>query len=100
MKISEFFKPTDKQRQAFRLIGKGGFIFYGGARGGGKTHLIRGGGMLSATQFPGIRIVIVRKHYGELEEGIVDLLQEEYPPEIFKYRYDKKRRVFVFENGS
>ena len=47
------------------------YVAYGGARGGGKTHVLRVKAFGGALTYPGIRIMIVRREYPELEQNII-----------------------------
>lgn len=74
------------------------YVAYGGARGGGKTHVLRikafGGGL----QYPGIRILIVRKEYPELEQNIILPMRKMIPAEVATY--NGSMRMLFFANGS
>jgi len=98
--IKDYINLHPKQLECFRYIGKGKIIFFGGARGGGKSHLALASAVLAALQFPGLRILIMRRHYDELEQYFITKLTDQYPQEIFGYRYNKKNRVAEFGNRS
>ena len=51
-----------------------------------------------ALNYSGIRILMVRCHYPELEENIIRPLQRWLPEEI--YSYNGTSRIMTFENGS
>jgi len=95
-----YFYLQPKQKEAFKHIGKGAYIFFGGARGGGKTHGARVIMMLCAKQLPGIKIVVVRKTFPELQENFIDVLLNDYPAHIFDYKFKQKNNTMVFSNGS
>jgi len=99
-KFSDFFKFHEKQKQAFQYIGKGKRIFFGGARGGGKSAFSLGVAVLCSIQFPGLSTVIIRRRYFDLQHTFIYRLGETYPESVFKYRYIKKIKVAEFENGS
>lgn len=72
---------------------------YGGARGGGKSWAMRTKFVLLACRFPGLKLLLVRRTYKELEENhIQPLLQLLVPCGIAKY--SEKRRAFEFLNNS
>lgn len=71
---------------------------YGGARGGGKTHVLRIKAFGGALTYPGIRILIVRKEYPELEQNIILPMREMIPQEIATY--NGSMRMMFFVNGS
>ncbi len=100
MKLSDYIKLQEKQLQAAKYIGRGYRIFFGGSRGGGKTHLALAVAVLSAKRYPGLRIMIVRHTMPELLENFVVPLTQKYPEHIFKYRYRVVDKVAVFDNGS
>jgi phage terminase large subunit len=100
IKFSDYFQFLPKQLEALQYIGKGYIIFYGGARGGGKSMFALGAAVLSSIQYPTLKTLILRKNYKELEELFVDRMYRFFPPDVFKYQHLKKQNVFVFENGS
>lgn len=88
-------KPYPKQEQF--LLSKKRFVGYGGARGGGKSEVIRTKATLLALKHGGIRILIMRKTYPELRENhILPLMQ------ILNgaARYKETEKAFTFPNGS
>ncbi|MDR2606391.1 MAG: hypothetical protein LBC38_03815 [Oscillospiraceae bacterium] len=44
---------------------------FGGARGGGKSHALRLNAILGCVEKPGLRVLIVRRTYPELDSSIV-----------------------------
>jgi hypothetical protein len=65
-----------------------------------NSHLALAAAVLAARQFPKLKIVIIRKQYGALEEYFIERLQTLFPPTIFGYKYLIGKRVAVFRNGS
>ncbi len=57
----DFGEVSKKQRQF--LEADTFFVCYGGARGGGKSHVARLKAVGMALKYPGIRILMVRCHY-------------------------------------
>jgi len=98
--INDYFIPTEKQREAFKYVGKGGRIFYGGARGGGKSAFALYAAVSACLQFPKLKCVAIRETYGELEEAFISPLQTKYPEEPFGYIYKDKTKTATFKNGS
>ena len=47
------------------------YTCYGGARGGGKSWCIQRKPGLGAFEYPGIRILILRREYGDMENTII-----------------------------
>ena len=67
--------PNAKQRQAMAAQEK--YIAYGGARGGGKSWFVRVKAVCMALEYPGIKILIVRRTYPELENNHIRPLREQ-----------------------
>ena len=86
-RVSDYIKLQPKQLECYQHIGKGGIVFYGGARGGGKSYLGRASGMTVAKQFPGITIGIFRRHLSELIENFIDKIKVEFPEKVFGYTF-------------
>lgn len=75
------------------------YVGYGGARGGGKTHVLRIKAMMGAVKgYPGIRILIVRREYPELEQTIIVPMRKMIPKELATY--NGTMHMFSFANGS
>ena len=74
------------------------YVCYGGARGGGKSHVIRIKGIGGALAYPGIRILYVRKEYPELEQTLILPMRKMIPPEVAAY--NGSMHMFFFANGS
>ena len=89
-------EPSPKQRQFMEATAK--YVCFGGARGGGKSWIVRVLAIINALKYPGIRICIVRKTYPELLANHVRPLQQMLPPNIATY--NKSEKLFTFENGS
>ena len=75
MSILTIPEPNDKQKLFFNARNK--FIAYGGAwaRGGGKSWAIRVKAIMLACNYAGIKILIVRRTYKELEGNHIRILQ-------------------------
>lgn len=74
------------------------YIAYGGARGGGKTHVSRIKALGGALTYPGLRILFVRREYPELEQTVILPLRGIIPKELAAY--NGSSRMFTFLNGS
>lgn len=74
------------------------YTAYGGARGGGKTHVLLRKAAGGALTYPGIKILIVRREYPELEQNIILPMQKLVPPEVGSY--NGSMRMMFFCNGS
>ena len=73
------------------------YVGYGGARGGGKSWSVRTKATLLCLQYPGIKILIVRRTYAELENNHIIPLRESLSKLA---RYNKTEKRFYFPNGS
>ena len=70
-KLITFHTGDLNPKQVAFCRSRAAFTAYGGARGGGKTHVLRIKAVLGALYYPGIRILIVRREYPELEQSII-----------------------------
>jgi hypothetical protein len=64
MSLALNFNLHSKQGSA--LLSKATEILYGGAAGGGKSHLMRVMAVLLCTMVPNLQVYIFRKHFGDL----------------------------------
>lgn len=74
------------------------YVAFGGARGGGKSHVLRLKALGGAIRYPGIRILIVRREYPELEQSLILPMRRLTPPALATY--NATMRCLLFENGS
>ena len=79
----DFGKVSKKQAEF--LAADSTYICYGGARGGGKTHVARLKAVGLALNYPGIKILMVRAHYPELIANLIDPILLWLPNEIYSY---------------
>ena len=87
--------PTEKQKMFLKADTK--YIAFGGARGGGKSWAVRTKAKLLAVQYPGCKILIVRRTFPELLNNHINVLL----PELYGVaRYNAAEKVFKFPNGS
>ena len=83
---------SEKQQQF--LDANSFFVCYGGAKGGGKSHVIRLKSVGMCLNYPGIRVLMIRCHYPELEENLVRPILRWLPPEILTggvFYYSRRR---------
>lgn len=73
------------------------YIAYGGARGGGKSWAIQRKAPLLACKYPGIKMLLLRRTYKDLERNHVRTL---VPLLKGLARYSKQEKCFYFPNGS
>ena len=69
--MTELCIPAPSAKQRLFLTDRHKYIAYGGARGGGKSWAVRVKAMLLARRYPGIRMLIVRRTYPELENTLI-----------------------------
>ena len=86
--------PKQKQFFASRKL----FTGYGGAKGGGKTWAVRTKALLGAYNYPGIRILIMRKTYPELQSNHIEPMLKMIIPAIASY--NGALHSIYFQNGS
>ena len=93
-------EPTKKQKQF--LMDEHPYVAYGGSRGGGKSWAVRIDAIMKCLKYPGLKVMIVRKTYPELQENhikpMIELLHS-YTKERFA-RYNEQKKQITFENGS
>lgn len=74
------------------------YTAYGGARGGGKSWAVRQKAKGGALTYPGIRILIIRKHYPDMENSLIDPIVKEIPMQLASY--NRQAHIMQFTNGS
>ena len=84
-----------KQKAFFRSRKK--FVGYGGARGGGKSWAVQRKSVLLALRFAGIKILLLRRTYKDLERNHARELERLLGG--FAH-YHKQDKIFTFPNGS
>ena len=87
--------PNEKQKLFLQSRKK--YIAFGGARGGGKSWAVRTKAVLLALRYRGIRLLLVRRTYQELESNHIRFLRQTLAG-IAEYR--SGTRQFLFPNGS
>lgn len=85
------------ERQKLFLTATERFVAYGGARGGGKSWAVRQKAKLLAANYPGIKILIMRRTFPELQENHILPLTIDLAGVA---RLSKTERVFEFPNKS
>jgi len=97
--------PSPSPKQMMFLTDKHKYVAFGGARGGGKSWAVRVKAALLCLQYPGIKVMIIRKTYPELQENhiapLILLLRcyHEDKTERLAYYNDQKKTI-TFPNGS
>lgn len=89
------YRPTVKQMRFLRSRKR--HLCYGGARGGGKSWIVRLSAKTKALEYPGIKQLIVRETYQELlNNHIMPLRDMLYGIAT----YNESKKLFAFRNGS
>ncbi len=92
--------PSAKQQEF--LLARERVVAFGGARGGGKSWAVRTKAVLLCLKHPGIKVMIVRKTYPELQENhilpLTSLLRCGIEGQFAHYSDSKKH--IQFPNGS
>lgn len=88
--------PNPKQWEFYRATSR--YVCYGGAKGGGKSHAVRTKGFGGALDYPGIRILMMREHYPELEQNLIAPMLKMVPAELASY--NSTTHTMSFWNGS
>ena len=99
-------RPNSKQAEF--LSSNHRYTAYGGARGGGKRWAVRVKGVGGALYYPGIKILMLRRTYPELENTIISPLIELLntaaldgkPAGDRLFTYNATMRTLFFANGS
>ncbi|NLT14443.1 MAG: hypothetical protein GXY05_08875 [Clostridiales bacterium] len=87
---------TEKQKLFMRS--RTLYTAYGGARGGGKTHAVRWKAVAGALRYGGLRILIIRRTYPELQQNHIEPIARLVPPAAASYHIT--RHTMYFYNGS
>lgn len=95
VRVIDISTMNSKQEAFFKARNR--FVNYGGARGGGKSWAVQRKGPLMALHYPGIKILILRRTYKDLERNHVRVLEP-----LLKgiAKYSRQEKCFYFPNGS
>lgn len=96
MELTVTLQP--KQREALNVADYSPVTFYGGAKGGGKSHLIRARELIRRMKYPGTKGLIIRKTYPELLSNHIRKFFIEYP--ITRQWYNKAEKAIYWPNSS
>lgn len=97
--------PRFYPKQIEFLEAKARYIAFGGARGGGKSFIMRWKVILLALSQPGIQILLLRRSLSELRENHLIPLQkmlrtQDKDPNNKIAQYKEVTKEFLFDNGS
>lgn len=93
--ILQFKEPYPKQRQFMQARAR--YIGYGGARGGGKSHVAREKAELLCLRYAGIQVLFMRRTYPELKENHLLPAMRELRGAA---KYNGTDKAFLFPNGA
>lgn len=102
--MAELKIPEPSEKQCLFMADRHKYIGYGGARGGGKSWAVRVKAVLLCLRYAGIKVMIIRKTYPELQENHIIPLCEMlgcYADESERIAsYNDGKKHIVFPNGS
>lgn len=93
--VIDITTANPKQQRFFKSRKR--FVGYGGARGGGKSWAVQRKAILLALYYSGIKILLLRRTYKDLERNHV---RELTPLLLGIAKYKKQEKLFEFPNGS
>lgn len=73
-------------------------VLYGGAAGGGKSYVQLLDALVYGVTYKGIKQLILRRTFPELERSLIRNMLEIYPQNI--YTYNTSKHTLTFRNGS
>ena len=96
---------TPNEKQKLFLLAKSKYVGFGGSRGGGKSWAVRVKAILLCLKHPGIKVMIIRKTYPELQENhiipICQILHCYSPNKADRVAtYNDSKKHITFPNGS
>ncbi len=93
-------KLQPKQKEAFHQLedGDSQYLFYGGAKAGGKSYLVRGSQFARRMKYPHTTGAIFRKTFPELLDNHIRKFFIEYP--FITDWYKSSEKTIYFPNGS
>lgn len=95
--VADMGEPNSEPQWKF-FLSRAKYTCYGGARGGGKSWAIQRKAPMGAYNYPGIRILILRREYGDMENSIISPMLKILAPGT--YAYNKSDHLITFTNGS
>lgn len=93
----DFGRPNSEAQWKF-FLSRHRYTCYGGARAGGKSWAVGRKAALGAYQYPGIRILVLRREYGDMEGTLISPILQILP--AGDYQYNKSEHTITFSNGS
>lgn len=96
MEISIPLQP--KQEEALKELSLVPVLGYGGAKGGGKSYLMRKWMLARRLKYPNTHGIIIRKTYPELYSTHIKKIFEEHPD--LRNFYNESKKLLSLPNGS
>lgn len=90
-------RPNSAPQRAF-FKARQKYVLYGGARGGGKSWATKTKAVGMALRYPGIKILIIRRTYAEMENSLITPLVSMLPAAVASY--NATAHMVFFLNGS
>lgn len=103
--MAQLILPDLYPKQREFCEAEGSLIGFGGARGGGKSHVARIKMILLAYEYAGIQILLIRRTLAELRNNhvipLIQILNCKAPNKNDRFaEYKDSKKEFVFPNGS
>lgn len=92
----DFGRATPKQELFYKS--RTLYTAFGGARGGGKTHAVRVKAVGGCIRYPGIKVLIVRRRYIDLQSNHIEPILKMVPAGLASY--NGTLHTLYFANGS
>jgi phage terminase large subunit len=92
------FALQPKQKQLLEAMERVPILFYGGAKGGGKSRGMRDVFLIRRFKYPGTTCGIFRKTYPELEANHIEPLFRDHPS--LRPYYNDSKKTLSLPNGS
>lgn len=94
----DFSSIQPKQKIALKRSLSTPVFFYGGAKGGGKSWLVRCREIARRLKYPKTQGLIIRRTFPELRANHIQKMLQEHP--ILNSWYNKSEKVIYYPNGS
>lgn len=99
--VGYLFVPTPKQVQFFEQQKLTKYTLFGGAKAVAKSFALRWGAYRECARVPGLRVLLLRRTYGELEQShLLDMPLDAERLKPLGAEYKSGFREFSFANGS
>lgn len=99
-KLSEIIKPySERQLEVRKHVGKGKIIFAGGARAGGKSHVVLYTCLENALRHKHFTACIIRKSAPELYRWFIPEMMAQVPQELYKWN-EKRQSAYFYKTKA